>query len=903
MVFVGRDAELAVLRELWGEPAAVLVAGEAGIGKTRLVTEFAAGLEGDVLVGAAVEHDAGGLPFAPFTAVLREVVGRLGVAGVLERLPHGVPGELPRLLPALGPVPELDDRDLARARLFEQVLGLLAGLGPVLLVVEDLHWADGSSRELLHFLVRNQRSAPKLMIVATSRDPDQLPWTRRVELGRLDRAAVAAILGGAPEPARVEEVFRRSEGNPLLVEALAEAGTTLPETVRDLFAAPFRRLPGETQEVLRVAAVGGVRVRHALLAAVTGLDGAGLAVAMRPAVTAKLLAGDGDGYRFRHAMIREVVREELLPGEREAVHERYAEALERRPELAGPDRVEAELAEHWHAVADRRPGNALLAAWRAAKAAFSSLAYVEEFAQLGWVLELWERAPEATGRLGVDRLAVVEEAIVAAGFTRADARALDLADALLAGPDTDPVRRSQLLVARSMLRHQQGLPGDLRDVRNAVRLIPAGHPARAGSLDMLARVLLYVPLEREGRAAAAEAAREARERGDAGLEIRAAASLAYADARAGADPAGQLARLDELGAAAAGSGDPLAVGRVARCRAEILLDLGRWADAARAAGTGLASLRDGQGRGVAHIHTLHLASAYLASGRWDEALQVLERPLAGGLGAAAGALLGLLRGEVALGRGDLDAAEAAVAEARAAFGWDTRYAHDFLLLERLDLELRLARGSDAAGLVAEVLTAGYPPAASRFLWPVLAIAARAAAGSTDLRRRLSALARRLPVVGPVQAAHRLTYLASARDAQGAWDEAAAAWAALGQPYPRARALVRAATAAGDRAAAKTGDRAAVAGRLRVAADLAAGLGAAPLLAEIESLIGPAPSRLGLSPREAEVLRLVAAGRTNREIAAALVISVKTADRHVSNILAKLGVDNRVQAAAVVHQLG
>jgi hypothetical protein len=174
----GQRAAAALAEAGRGRPSAVVVAGEAGVGKTRLVREFAdrsRGAGARVLIGGCLELGADGLPFAPFTAVLRELVRDLGAARVAELLPGGATRELARLLPEFGEPAGPDEAGEARARLFEQLLTLLERLaetGPVVSVIEDMHWADQSSRDLLAFLIRNQPSAEGLLIVVTYRSDD-----------------------------------------------------------------------------------------------------------------------------------------------------------------------------------------------------------------------------------------------------------------------------------------------------------------------------------------------------------------------------------------------------------------------------------------------------------------------------------------------------------------------------------------------------------------------------------------------------------------------------------------------------------------------------------------------------------------------------------------------------------
>ena len=212
-VLVGRSGQLSMLGAALaeagrGHPATVLVGGEAGVGKSRLLAEFAARSRGPgarVLTGGCLELGADGLPFAPFTAVLRELVRDLGAAGVADLLPGGATRELARLLPEFGGPAEAEDAGEARARLFEQVLtcsSRLAETSPVLLVIEDAHWADRSTRELLAFLIRNQQALDGLLIVVTYRS-DELHRTHplRPLLAELDRVGGSAGWTSAGCPA------------------------------------------------------------------------------------------------------------------------------------------------------------------------------------------------------------------------------------------------------------------------------------------------------------------------------------------------------------------------------------------------------------------------------------------------------------------------------------------------------------------------------------------------------------------------------------------------------------------------------------------------------------------------------------------------------------------------------
>jgi DNA-binding CsgD family transcriptional regulator len=250
-------------------------------------------------------------------------------------------------------------------------------------------------------------------------------------------------------------------------------------------------------------------------------------------------------------------------------------------------------------------------------------------------------------------------------------------------------------------------------------------------------------------------------------------------------------------------------------------------------------------------------------------------------------------------------------------------------LAQLEIELHLAEGktADAVSAAAEA-TAGPELALDpRYAWPLITAAARAAGAhaadreqasqAADLLGRVRAVAAGLPAYGPVQRANQLTFTAEALRAEGsaapdlgaAFDAAAAAWERIAQPYPLAAALLRGAEAA------LAADRDGAAQRLQRASDLAESLGARPLRQEATELarsarIRPARTRghapaapLGLTAREFEVLRLVADGRSNPEIAVRLFISPKTVSVHVSNILAKMGVVGRGEAAAAAYRQG
>jgi len=985
-VLIGRSAELSALSAALvdardGRTAVVIVGGEAGVGKSRLVHEFAersrdAGSR--VLTGGCLELGASGLPFAPFTAMLRELVRELGAAGVAELLPGGGARELARLLPEFGDPAEPGDPGEARARLFEQVLNLLERLAaarPVLLVVEDLHWADGSSRELLSFLIRNQPSLDGLSIVVTYRSEEldrthplrpllaelsRNSWVTSMNLGRLTRQQTgelaASIVGGTPADDLLAAVYRRTDGNPLFVQALLaepDLSDGLPETLRDLLVGSVRRLPEATQEVVRVASAGGPRTGHRLLAVVTGLDDAALARALRPAVAANVLLADAAEYTFRHALIREAVHDELLPGERGQVHGRFAQAIAAEPALVPRGRGAAERAYHWQAAQDLP--QALTSAWQAGREAGRALAHAEQLAMVTRVLDLWEQVPDAAQRIGADHLTLLEEAVSAAASAGELDQGIGLADAALREVDVgaEPVRAALLLETRGRLKYQRGWQDFAGDLRAAVRLVPADPPssARARVLEALSHYTLRVHAGWDDpamRDMAEEAIVTARRAGDLTIEATALVSLACAEPIAGNEERirGLLARAREV-ASQVEAHRPLLQATVTE--SDTLEGMGLHAESAAAAGAGLAAARDyGLARTSGAVLSANLAESLASMGRWDEAAAVIEQALQLAPPQLSRANLRRLSGEITLARGNLAAAAEAVASIRALLD-GTRY-HDqyHLPAARLETELRLAEGDPRAALAVSgdaVDRFDLLPSA-KYAWPLLVSGARACTAAAVNGRedaliaqaaavldRLRVDANKLTVGGLLQHAHQLTFAAEAGRAQraiasgpggrlspaeeigAAWDRAAQAWESVGQPYALALALLRSAEAV-----VAAGDRDGGAARLRRAAELARRLGAAPLGQDIalfarqaripldgsadDAASGPATERerLGLTAREFEVLRLVAAGRSNPDIARELCISVKTASVHVSNILRKLDVTSRGEAAAAAHRL-
>jgi len=636
-----------------------------------------------------------------------------------------------------------------------------------------------------------------------------------------------------------------------------------------------------------------------------------------------VLVVDGDGYRFRHALISEAVRDDQLPGERAAAHRRFAQALAADRGLAADGSGSAELAFHWHETGDA--DRALEAAWQAAGDAGARLAYAERLDMLERVLELWARVPDAARCTGCDRPAVVDAAVAAAADAGEFVRGVALATAALAGAEGDPVRTARLLGQRAPMLAGLGRAGALDDLHAAARIAPRGHPVRAAVLCSLAGRLLGDSRRDEAEEAAAEALDIARQTGDARTEARALIVLAQGRARRG-DLAAELPRLAEAEETAARLGAHGVRLQAVFAQAMALGAFGEYERAAERARHGIAVAESiGLARTYGAIGGSLLADALIEWGRWDEATSAVEHALDHTPTPVLQVPLVCLRATIALARGDVVPAEQAMAFTREALAPGVTPQVDRSLPLRLEAELRLAQGrvTEAAAVIERGLADVGLRRSEWSTWLMLAVGARvAAAGAPGLLDSLRRRAAETPATGPVLRALALAFAAEADRAAGAvarapWDEAVAAWEGVGDPYQLGRALIGAAEAA-----AADGDRPAAAAQVRCAAEIADRLGARRLREQAEWLARRARLTLagdpaapaadpgeqarhqyGLTARELEVLRLVAIGRSNRAIAAELFISAKTASVHVSNIMSKLGVSSRVEAASLAYRLG
>jgi DNA-binding CsgD family transcriptional regulator len=1018
---VGREAELGRLLALLGDAAAgqpgvALVSGDAGAGKTRLVTELAVRgreLGFTVLRGQCAEL-GDSVPYLPLADALRDAstaVGSETAAGGADG-GYGAPGSslapggvhrpgltraggsrpsalaaavaarpvLSQLLPDRGavPRPEGDSAAIVQQQLFGAMLGLLAELGdqrPVVLILEDLHWADRSTRDLVTFLSRVLRRG-RAAIIGTYRTDDlhrrhplrpviaellRLPTVTAVELGPLGRSELAGHLselaGRAVDVKTLDEIVDRAEGNAFYAEELLTSpqdGNALPAGLAGLLLSRVERLSQAAQQVLRAAAVAGRRADDELVreaARTYGPAGTEFDEAVREAVAAQVLVPDGaDGYAFRHALLREAIYNDLLPGERTRLHATLAAVLAAQ-KRAGRPGAAAELAHH--SLASHDIAGAFAASVRAGLQAQQVAAPAEAHRHFDQALSLWDRVSEAEQLAGMDRtrLALLSASAAASSgkFRRAVQQLRRLRDALA---DRDPEPELLSTVSEELARYLLEL-GDYQAAVSAARAAAGVLPdqpataTRARALATHARTLNATD-DPAARSAAERALRAAGEAGASSVEADALVTLGTIGEREGrGDEAVELfskAHRQAVGARVL-SVELRALSQLVRTLYDERGDLPAAASAAhdgvrRTEETGLSRAPFGF-----DLHYLHFLIHYTA-GNWDHAQELADGfPVQ--VGTIPEAELSAMALFIDVGRGnektirdrlawlqriratDLFAqhlSRGLLAE-HALWQGDTERA---LTEVQASLEVQAARASGRGPEAIRVATTGLAACADRAAQARAAgdrAAADAAVGAASVlieaAREGAAYPRRPHFVMGVEGRAWLTRAeAEWRRAQG--DNDPAAWQAVtdafgyGFEYEIARCrwrLTEALAAAGRREEAQR--------EWRAAAATANRLGAAPLvhaLAELArrarlSAAADGPSRrpvpvaggrrdmASLTEREREVLSLLARGRSNREIAAELFISVKTASVHVSHILGKLGAASRTEAAAVAYDEG
>ncbi len=957
---VGRDAELARLDELLGSAeagtaTAALVTGAAGIGKSRLVEEVArrASERGFASVtGAGTQVIGGDIAFGPLVSVTGQLIRRIGrdrVAAMTGPMAPYLATLAPELaaaeLPAAAPRHDATPMITAFCRLVTQA----AARRPLLLVLEDLHWADRSTVAVLPWILRELESA-RTAVMITYRD-DELPEaspTRRVvaemlraglvipvELRPLDRAQqaeqLAGILGVPPTREAVDRIHALAEGNPFYAEELVAGGASdLPEGLRDLLLTRLAPLPATTRSALQVVAAAGAPPSHRVVATASR-SAFGIAdadAALRAAVDHHLLRTELSGYGFRHELLRLAVASTLLPGEAARVHAALAAALESEP---GASRGRAAaIAHHWHAAGE--PRRAIGAALTAARAAVAQLGFAEALRHYRVVLAAWDQVDDAGVLVGSDHVTVLGEAAETAHLAGHAAEAIEILRTAAGevDPTTDATRAGVLSerLGRYLWMAAEGREA-MAAYERAVELVPPEPPTRerARVLAGLGQMLMLASRHDDAAAYCRQAREVARSVGARDLEGHAANSLGVTLAIRGEVDAG-VALLREAGRLAEeASDDPDDAARAMVNLCSVLYLAGRWQEATEVVEDGITLVDElGLQRRKGVWTRCDAADLAIRCGRWQRAEELLDESL--GL-RPEGVDLVRVRfesGLLALRRGDLSRAEAEL-DAAAALG--ARIVDPQLVgpVAAARVDLASAQGTPERGLgLAETAWPALAEAGDAYGLELCVAATRAGAAlaaatgdSTGMDRwaeRCRAVTASVVAPGPIV---DVLAVAAGAEAGGVgpgsddgWQAAVAGWRGLGDPYLTAYSLMRLSEA---RSAAPGGHGAAVEAAAE-ARTIAAELGAAGVVAEVDDLVRRAgldmtvseerdlpEAPYGLTPREQEILALLADGWSNRRIGAELFISPRTVEVHVSNLLAKLDASNRAEAGALAHREG
>ena len=957
---IGRERELRMLRAtldeaIRGNPRAVVLAGEAGIGKTRLLTEFAAESEAQarILVGNCVDLGSGAVPYAPITTMIRTLVRQAGADAVLAAAGPGREA-LTVLLPELRDTlqPDSDGAPMGRAGaapVHEVVAVLLENFArqqPIVAIFEDLHWVDSATLAVLRFLLR-ALSDGRIMLVLSYRSEDvdrshplrtflseieRARLATHVELTRLTKRQVfelaGDIFGGTLDAEARERVYDRSEGVPFFVEELVglnvECGCdtdALPDSLRNLLLARYERLPDSAQHLLRLLSAGGVSVSHDLLTAVYDGEPAQLDDAARAAVLANVVIAEETRYSFRHALVREAIHTDLLPGERGRFHTAYAQALEARSLADRSACSSSEIAEHWSAAHNQ--AKAFPAALAAMEEARISYAYGDAAVMGERALDLWQHVPDAervSGMSHVDLLAKTASALRNAGDGERSLAMVN--EAIEECDDRTGVRFARLLRDKAYYLANNGLPGSIPLLEQALELVPEGvdEVLRGTLLNTLAaRLMVKAELDRAIDLAdqALSLARSIDSPGQASV----AANLAGLSRAQRGDIVTGLEQLDLARELA--KGDPAAMLRYRVNASDLMYHLGRFEEALQLAEEGIARARElGVERSSGVILASNAVDPLLALGQWPRGEALIDRTLALAPPPAFRVYLQRAKLWLLLWRGDLDSA------ARSYRGWrssmigpnDTE-AQTLLGSARVFAELALAQGDlDEAWVQASVLFADnhltLPPYDLPLLTVAAAILAQYRAGSdftadgqhswvdaAEASVRALLETERFWPTWEVWSSHVEAELGGDGTGNGVdeWRRALAA-AKDGQAHLRPYDLYRlgqALVAAGDRAEARERLREAIAAAEQLGAGLitmrATAYADRAGLVLADAAVSRPQDGLELTAREVQVLELIAQGLSNRQIGEKLFISAKTASVHVSAILRKLGAASRTEA--------
>jgi len=963
--FVGRLAETSALDEALrisaegseGGPVAVVIAGDAGIGKSRLAAEVsgrAAAAGWLVLSAGCVDLAEGSVPYLPLVDALRAFTP----AELPPVLEHWRRGEAGPAGPELSP-------DMARGRVYAAYLDLLRGRSdeaPLALVVEDVHWADRATRDLLSYLIRGlgtPQFRARVLVLLTYRSDDltrtsplrawlsellRLPGLSRLDLSPLDQAEVTTQLAslGTFDRRQAQEIYRRSEGNPFYVEELAalwsEGDQRVPEAVRNLADIRVAQLAPRVREMVRLLAVLGRPAGFELLQLLAknshDKDSPDeLLAALHSVVDTAIVTVDRESssYRFRHALLAEAVLDQFLPGERAAVHTIIAEVLAQRPALStGP----SELGYHQAAAGD--PSAALASYVAAANDAERVYAFGEAGGYLERALDLWAHVPDAAERAGRSRGDVLVGLAQNLGGAGDFDRAVAYATAALAEPEIagDPERGAELWqrIARYHLQDGNGPPA-FAAYQAAATLLDSAPPARGRSRLAADHALALAIWDRNDEAVtqAERAVGLAAEDGDLAARGLALNASGVARTSVGRIEDGERDLREALDLARAyGSIEDIA--RATMNLGYTLLSAGRNEESLELSETAIAENEDsGLDLRRGALNRINASEALFALGRWDEAIAQADAVRNRIEFRFAGRRASITRARVATAQGEDDLAASLLSwvepdgqgqgEPYIGSDWRLVVAERAAWAGRYDegraaiaAGLELVAGNDA-WYTARLCAVGVRLEVDRCM---AAHMRRARSEEAAARQRADELVAAVAdVVGPgdieawvTQA--RAEYLRLGGSDQSdspidAWNGVRDRWRVLRQPYPEAYASLRLAEAE-----LAAGDRRAASRELATAATLAEQLGAAPLAAltaDVAHRAGietvPAPALGGLTAREREILARVVAGESNRDIATGLFISPKTVSVHVSSLLRKFGVSGRgdLSAAMQASELG
>ena len=940
-LLLGRERDIAELTEALelaaqGFPQVVLVGGDAGIGKTTLVADLArraSQLGFTVATGHGLDLEAG-ISFAPAVEAVRSLLDEVED---VESRPAAR-----RMLTLLEPEEESRREPVRMLEHLTATVLEVAAAGPLLVVLEDMHWADRSTQDFAATLSRTARGA--LLLVLTFRSEElhrrhpfrntvteisRTPGSRRIDLAGLDRDSITGIAAahtdGSPDPSMVTSVLYRSEGNPLYAEELLAADTEgVPDHLSDLLLARIDALEQGPRALLRLASVNGTRLDTETLADLAGLDQAQVEACLRDALDANVLSQARGHLEFRHPLLREAAYADLMPDERTRTHGRLAEILQAKVDCEpDPGLVSlSRLAFHWDA-AHNLP-RTLAASVRAGLLA-QRLGAAEALTQFERALAVWDRVPDAEAVAGhpqAELVVLLGEAAVGQGDDERWRMLVRTAVEML-GPDPDRLLASRIYSALVPAARHADAIGKPEAIRLAVEYA-GDSPTEELALALNARSLY---LNRHTRFAdSLESAQQAND---------AARAAGCVEAEVYALHLGSLSLyfLGHIGDGLAGMERSDALARKAGMVGNMLdwtlpLQYMEAGQVDRGLSIANQGFDEGMALGLPLQATLCGAAglkALLWRGLLDEAEQRLEELEELGLPAAIGRWHPP-RTELLLTRDDTHAATSLVHQTAA-------YAHD---IGRTPWDTEVLTGLELAAMLDD--GPGALETARSYLAQLDACdSPLTAAGAARIGFQALCLARSIPGLETDQLDER-----AARQLERAQAGLTEEWRPSYYGVQLALAEAYAARYAGESAVAQFrvatslaepfGAYFALEPRLNLAEELLAhggrdegrellvacwsaahDMGARYLERRVIGLatrsrvpLPQAPEHEGplsrLTPREHEVLDLLATGATNRTIATTLFITEKTASVHVSNILAKLGAANRGEAAALARHL-